>query len=60
MYEQYSDDAKTAESFPPGKAFRLSYDAVTGCMRVTSRDRAALSELRDAFSEPNPAAFFSQ
>ncbi len=45
---------------PEGKVFRLSFDDVTKSLRVICRDRDAFSQLQDAFSVKNEAAFFSE
>ena len=60
MFEQYSDDLSKIDVFPDGKTFRVSFDHVTGCMRVVARSRDALEEIRKAFSVENKSAFFSQ
>jgi len=58
MFEEYTDDLTKIEVFPAGKQFRISYDASVRKLRLMSRSFDLLNEARDAFSAPNPSAFF--
>ena len=60
MYEKYADDLNSINVFPAGKTFRVTFDPVLNCLRIMSRSRDQLDELREVFSVENKSAFFSQ
>ena len=57
---QYQDDYLQLDLFPQGKIFRLTFDPAVNMLKILSCSRTAFSELRNAFSSPNPGAFFSR
>jgi hypothetical protein len=59
MLEQYSDANLNEELFPEGKVCRIMFDNVQLKWRILFRDRFQFEELYNAFSVPNPAAFFT-
>ena len=59
MLEQYSDTNLNEELFPDGKVCRIMFDNVQLKWRILFRDRFQFEQLYEAFSVPNPAAFFT-
>ena len=60
MFEEYSDDLTAIEIYPQGKIFRISYDSTVREFRLFCKDYSLLTELREAFSSSNSAAFFAK
>lgn len=60
MFEEYSDDLTAIEIYPQGKIFRISYDSAVREFRLFCKDYSLLTELREAFSSSNSAAFFAK
>lgn len=60
MFEEYSDDLTAIEIYPQGKIFRISYDSTVREFRLFCKEYSLLTELREAFSSSNSAAFFAK
>lgn len=61
MEQKYTDIFNNIyEAVPQGKVFRFSYDCTTNSLRVICREHQAFTELQEAFSVKNEAAFFSE
>ena len=58
MLEQYSDNLNEINVYPPGKLFRLLFDASVGKLRIISKSHDAYDDLHEAFSVDNPNQFF--
>lgn len=59
-FSKYTDDLNSIDIFPTGKIFRLIYDNVVNSLRIISKNRDYLEEIRTSFSVKNKSAFFSQ
>lgn len=56
--QQYSDDLTSIEIFPDSKLFRISFDHNVGKLRIFCKTNQLLDDLRNCFSDDNPASFF--
>lgn len=60
MLEQYSDINIEEDLFPNGKQFRILFDNTQFKWRILSQSQFDLDQMIDAFSVPNPTAFYSK
>jgi superfamily II DNA or RNA helicase len=56
--QQYSDDLTTINLLPDSKLFRISYDNNVGKLKIICKTNQLLEDLRNCFSDNNPASFF--
>lgn len=58
MFEEYVDNISEIDIFPNGKIFRICFDNTVLKFKILSKRSDLFYELQNAFSAPNPNAFF--
>lgn len=58
MFEEYSDNLSELNLFPERKLFRISFDHTVRKFKLICKRADLFLEIQNAFSAPNPAAFF--